>query len=493
MTRKSAPSGALPRGVALATAFAAGWVIMQLEILGGRALAPWFGYSVYQWGALIGVVMAALAAGYWLGGRLGDGPKAGRFLFAALSISALFVVIVPPFSKLFMPAFGVLGPGWGAAAATAVLLGLPSVLLATTSPIVARLTSTGMIAETAGRVYAVSTAGSIAGTFFTAFYIIPTLGSRMGHFVAAGIIVVAAAGLGVSQRRMIRLAVVVAVGASMTQIGPAREKGVLYRGESVHNIIKVQDIGHDRFLFLNYDWGGQSVMNKEGILTGRYYDDFLLGPRINGGRRVLFLGSAGGVAPKQLTALYPDVRVTAVELDPKVIAVAKRYFGLDDAPRIRQVAADARWYLSAHEARYDIVDIDLYITGNIPFFAATREFFALVYNRLDDDGVMMMNILSMRPGPELVQPFVRTVRTVFPSTFLVGRGNYILIASKRPLSLRALRERLQQPDARSELETVARRALASLRAASAGPEWPVFTDDRNDVEFRSYRMNRPTP
>ena len=118
----------------LAVAFTAGWVIMMLEILGGRVLAPYFGYSVYQWGALIGVVMAALALGYWLGGRVGDGPQAVPFLLAALVVSTVFVLLVPWFAPAFLPGMRAWGPAWGAVGASALLLGLPSVLLAAVSP-----------------------------------------------------------------------------------------------------------------------------------------------------------------------------------------------------------------------------------------------------------------------------------------------------------------------------------------------------------------------
>ena len=463
---------------------------MQLEILGGRVLAPYFGYSVYQWGALIGVVMTALAIGYWLGGRVGDRTGAAGFLFWAFAVSAAFVVVVPPFADAFMPATRVLGPAWGAVAATALLLGVPSVLLATTSPIIIRLTATEMIARDAGRVYAVSTVGSIAGTFFTAFYIIPELGSRLGHFVVAGLIAMALVALALTGRRPLRLTIPALLIAGVAALGgPPARPGVLYRAETLHNIITVMDVGPTRLLFLNYTRGAQTVMVKGRLLTGSYYDYFLLGPRIAGGDKVLFLGTAGGTALKQLVRVYPKLRVTGVDLDPQVIAVARKYFGLANEPRVTLVAADARWFLSRSRARYDMIAIDLYVTGHIPFFAATREFFAMVRDRLTERGVLMVNILSLERSGELVGPLVRTVRTAFPSTFLIDSGNYILLASKQAISLRALRDRLAEPVGNPVLQAVAARALNTLRASTPGPKWPIFTDDRNDVEFRTFRAN----
>ena len=182
------------------------------------------------------------------------------------------------------------GPAWGAVFGTAILLGLPSVLLATTSPIVIRLTASDRIANSAGLVYAVSTVGSIGGTFFAAFYAIPELGTRLSHFVAAGFLVAAVLAMGFAARRIAVPALAVVVLVLGYPPSGAKAPGEIYRAESVHNIIRVFDAPEQRQLFLNYTLGAQTVMSKVGLLTGGYYDHFLLGPHINGGTKVLFLG-----------------------------------------------------------------------------------------------------------------------------------------------------------------------------------------------------------
>ena len=165
----------------------------------------------------------------------------------------------------------------------------------------------------------------------------------------------------------------------------------------------------------------------------------------------------------------------------------RSYFGLGDEKRVELVAEDARWYLANSPDRYDMIAIDLYVTGHIPFFTTTAEFFREVYDHLTEDGVMMMNVLAVAQPEELLGPLVRTVRLSFPSTFLTGAGNFILIASRSPLSLATLKERLERAGPSPEVRQVARRALNGLSAASAGREWPIFTDDLNDVEFRTFR------
>ena len=460
---------------------------MMLEILGGRILAPVFGYSIYQWGALIGVVMSALALGYYLGGKIGDRKGAARFLVVALIVSAAFVLIVPRFADQFVPAMRSFGPAWGAVFATIVLLGVPSVLLATISPIVIKLTASDLIAKSAGQIYAVSTVGSIGGTFFTAFYAIPVLGTRLSHYVAGGLLMLAVIAMAVVARQIrpaLAAVVIFALGF------PAAQKpleGEIYRAESIHNIIRVIDTPYARHLFLNYTLGAQTTMSKTGLLTGAYYDFYLIGPHINKARNVLFLGVAGGTALRQLVSLYPNLEVTGVELDPAVIDVAKKYFGLATAPRIKLVADDARWYLATKAKKYDIIAIDLFVTGHIPFFTTTVEFFQLARARLTDNGIIIMNVLSASGSGELLGPLVRTVRKVFPSTFLVSHGNYMLVATKQPTSLSVLRAIMDRRGQTRELEQVLARARTTLRAASPDRKWPVFTDDKNDVEFRTFR------
>jgi spermidine synthase len=474
----------LPLGIA----FLAGWAIMQIEILGGRVLAPFFGYSIYQWGALIGVVMAALAAGYAIGGALGDRPGARRFLAIALAASAAYIALIPPIADALLPHFRALGPAWGAVIASAALLGVPSVLLATTSPIVVKLTASERIAGTAGRVYALSTVGSIAGTFFTAFLVIPEIGTRLGHYLAAGLVALALAALLIEARRWVGVAATAAALAILYPWPPKLPPHVIYRGESIHNIIEVHDHTRVRALYLNYTTGVQTLEVKGQVLTGEYFDLFLVGPHLNGGRKVLMLGAAGGVSMKQIAAVYPEAEITGVDLDPEVLRVAREYFGLKDHPRIRLVAEDARWFLARTEERYDVIAVDLYVTGTIPFFTATTEFFALARERLTESGLLLINVLSRRLGEERIAPFVATLKAVFPSVYAASFGNYLLIATRTQTDYAALKARLEREPRDPNLANVLLRVRPTFRPAASPPGTRPFTDDRNDVEFRSFEL-----
>lgn len=483
----SLPTGRPARAACFFVAFAAGWTVMMLEILGGRLLAPYFGYSIYQWGALIGVVLGFMAVGYFIGGRLGDRPQAYGGLVLALSASMLWVLLSPWLGGSPLEAARGLGPIGGAILASALLLGPPSLLLALVSPIVARLTARGGIASAAGTVYGVSTVGSIGGTFFAAFFAIPEIGTRASYFLAAGLLLISIVLL-LWIGRQLRLAPAPAVALLALLVPPPDELPGLYQRESIHNIIRVEDRDGIRLLYLNYRDGAQSLERKGELLTDGYYDYFLLGPQLAGGADSLFLGAAGGVALKQHARVWPGSRVVGVELDPAVIEVARDFFGLSELPEIELVAEDARWYVRETRERFDVAAIDLYVTGHIPFFTTTTEFFQELQSKLEHDGVLIMNVLSLQPGDDLIGPLVNTVRQAFASTFLIGWGNVMLVATKSPRSLAQIRARLKAEDLPDTARVVARRALETLRQADPDPAWPVFTDDLNDVEFRSFRM-----
>jgi len=478
------------RGIPLGVAFVAGWVVMMLEILGARLLAPYFGYSVYQWGALIGVVLSALTCGYYLGGRVGDGNHARQFLIWVLILSAAWIMLIPTVARLSLPWSRASGPAWGAVVATTLLLGLPSALLGTVSPIIIRLTFTGGVANAAGSVYAVSTLGSIGGTFFTSFYAIPALGSRVSLYVAGLLLIVALAGLSLAGRQFRYLTAICLVLLPVILPSAKLPKGVIYEAESIHNIIRVADGTIGRSLFLNYAAGPQTVARKDGLLTGRYYDYFVLGPLMNGGKRALFLGVGGGTALKQVLTVYPDVEVVGVDLDPEVLVVAEHYFGLVPSSRLNLRAEDARWYIESTTREFDLIAIDLFVTGQIPFFTTTVEFFDLLKKRLSARGLIMMHIRSMGPGEELLAPFVSTIGAVFPSVFLFGRNNFILVASKAPVEMEVLIQALQRgATSFPVVQPVVARALTDFKRAVADEHCPTFTDDRNDVEIRTFRMS----
>lgn len=475
------PRPTLPAWALGTAAFCGGFGLMMLEILGGRLMAPQFGYSVYQWGAVIGVVMAFMAAGYWMGGTLGDGRRALPALRAALALAALWGAGTPWVAPPLLDGMGfALPPQEGSVIAAAVLLAVPSFALAMVSPICAGLTALSGAAA-AGRVYAVGTVGSIAGTFAAAFWAIPAIGVTAGYGVAA---LVLAAGL-VAAARAVAPAAGAGVAALATLLaGPGTPAGYALVRETPHNTIYVAEDSRELRLHLNVPWAVQSRVRKDGGPTGLYYDLFPALPLLAQGRRVLVLGMAGGAAATGIRAAWPDAAVLGVELDAAVVEVARERFGLD--PAVPVLVEDARRYVTHATDAHDVIVIDLYNTVAIPFFVATREFFQLVERRLAPGGIVAMNVAAPADRDALVGPLAATMAAAFPAVFAAdaGNGNHFLLAAKEPRTAQELLGRLRA--APSAVKSAAL-DLADTLAPAETAGFPVLTDDRTDIDLRSLR------
>ena len=459
-------------------AFAGGWALMMLEILGGRLMAPQYGYSVYQWGAVIGVVLGFMAAGYWKGGQVGDGPDAIPALRGALLAGAAWSAVTPWLGPVALESAAGSGPQAGSLLGAALLLGVPSFALAMVSPICAGTIAAAGRASAAGRVYAIGTLGSIGGTFFATFFAIPTIGVSAGYAVAAAILAAACA-LVPGGRVYAAGAAVLALGALGAVHGEGRGFA-LYR-ETPHNTIWVRETDQEVRLHLNLLWATQSRLRKDGGPTGLYYDCFAAGPLLSDGTRTLILGLAGGVGAMNVLRAWPDADVLGVELDPAVVEVARAKFGLTG---VRVAVADARRFVETSTERHDVIVVDLYNGATIPFFTATREFFAALERRLAPGGVVMMNVASPADHDVLIGPLAATLKAAFPSVFVadVDGGNYFLIATREERPAADLLARLER--APPAAWTAAQRVAASLVPADTAGH-PVLTDDKSDIDLRS--------
>jgi spermidine synthase len=472
----------------LTAAGLAGCAVMMLEILGGRLLAPYFGYSIYQWGALIGVVMAALALGYWWGGRIGDRETGLQWLTGALAVACLATLLVPWTAPMLLPRLAGMGAAWGPVAATALLIAPPCLLLAITGPVLIGALIRTRAAAVAGRVYAVSTLGSIAGTFFTAFWAIPEIGTRASLLAAAGLAALATALVGWSGRRRAAAAFIALPLLAALVLPSGRAADTVYAAESPHNQIEVVDDADERMLYLNYRTGFQSIRVKGALLTDAAHDQFLLLPLFAPTKRLLFLGVAGGVSLNQLLTVYPALSLVGVELDPAVLQVAHQWFDLAESPRLELVADDARRFLATTDGRFDAAAIDLYVTGQVPPHCITVEFFRELRARLGENGVVMLNVVARHDPEVLVQPLAATLGRVFPSVYHYAPRNQIMIATARPTTAEALIRRLRGREVPKEIRPLAEAAARSLVAVVPPSSTPVFTDDKSDVELRSFHV-----
>jgi len=493
-----------------AVVFVCGADLMGLEIVGSRILAPYFGNSIFVWGSLISVVLAALSLGYWLGGMAADRwPRLsvlGLLIAIPGAMIALLPFVYPPLNQAI--AGSDLGTRLGPLVSSLVLFLVPSVFLGTVSPFAVRLQArtVASVGTTAGGLYAVSTAGSIAGTLVTAFYLITVLGvANIVHGLGLTLLLVSAA-VFLGERRVARAALALtcvglllsaAVWRARTQ---AAEPGLLLDMDSFYNHIHVVDLSGTRYM--DFDNLRQSAMGLDDPWELRLrYTRFLalaLAFRPEP-QRVLVLGLGGGSFPKRLYRDYPQVMVEAVDIDPEVLAIAKRYFQVPEDSRMRLHVRDGRRFVRETDTRYDLIFLDAYNSDTIPFHLTTREFYRELTARLAPGGIVVSNIIGTLRGPQsaFFRAMYRTLAETFPAVhviptydvsggFVLGEINIILIATreKMPLTRAELMARVGRMGGKlipaSELTEYASYLLELPVTVS---DVPILTDDFAPVEI----------
>ena len=502
--------------------FTAGFVTLGVELSASRLLEPAFGSSQIVWAALIGMILLYLALGAWLGGRLADRYPRRAVLDSVLTAAAVGVALIPLFSPpvLRLAAGGLesFAPGLlgGALAAILLLFSVPVILLGTTSTWAVRLLldatppADAQMGARVGRLYAVSTIGSLLGAFVPVLWLIPAIGTRLTFFAFSLILLLVLVAGAVGRRH-----VWLPLGALLVVAGLAFWSGadrsiragwddgargpIIFEDESRFNYIAVRQWGSERHLKLNDGIGIHSVYHPDALLSDGIWDYFLLAPLFRNAAAVqpapdslLVIGAAAGTVSGLYADIFgPQVAVTGVELDPEILAVGRTYFAMD-RPNLTTVAADGRHFLAQQPAgaRWDVIAVDAYRPPYIPFHLTTAEFFAAVRSHLSDDGVLAINVGRTATNYALVDAMVATVRTVFPTVFLIDEpgpvttlGNTLLIATMQPVPLESFEQHVAAlpPSLPAEFRTFAQAAVVAARTAPP-VDLPAFTDDHAPVE-----------
>jgi spermidine synthase len=473
-----------------ATVFTVGAASLGTEIAAARLLAPYFGASTVIWANTIATVLVALSLGYAVGGRLADRRGDLFGLSAIVMAAAVLLTIVPfvadPFLRLSARALGALSVGafLGSLVGVLVLVAVPIVLLGAVAPYANRL-ALGDVAQ-AGRVtgglYALSTVGSLVGTFLAALLLIPFAGTHRTFLVfAVALALVAALGLGDRRWWLAPLALLSALAvppaAVATDVPDAR---VILSTETPYQSVRVLQLRDGaRWLELNEGVAIHSLYRPWSYLTGRYWDDATALPLASARppTRVAILGDAAGTVARAIGHYLPAVRVDAVELDGELTKIGRRLFGLGER-QLHVYTADARPWLAASRARYDAIELDAYRQPYIPFYLVTREFFAIARAHLRPGGVLIVNVGHIPGSDALERAVTATLHTAFADVArdVVSDGNTLLVAGADPGAAARMIARAPRG-----LAAVARALAARLAPSLRGG--PVYTDDLAPVEW----------
>jgi len=505
--------------VLILVVFVAGACSLAVELSASRLLAPYFGTSLFVWANLIGLILLYLTIGYFLGGRLADRYPRPQVLYTLTITAAFLISLIPFLSKPILlwsqSSFSTysIGVFYGSLVSVILLFAAPMILLGCVSPFAIRLRieQLGRSGRTAGQLYAISTAGSILGTFLPVLFLIPTIGTYRTFFTfAVALLLVSIIGMastrldnsGPRSRRVnssflsilllipMTLSILTMQGPIKAAYGSNGGGALIAERESVYNYIQVVRVGEETQLILNEGVGIHSVYNPHSILTQGPWDYFMIAPYFNNPpftqsqvRRVAIIGLGAGTAVRQFTATYGPIPIDGVEIDGTIVQMGQQYFHMNE-PNLHVIVQDGRYFLQTTSQKYDVIGIDAYQQPYVPFQLTTKEFFQEVREHLTPTGVTVINAGRTSHDFRLVEALAQTMHSVFPNVYIIDTErftNSLVIGTNAPTSLANFMTNtthLNNP----LLQSVAQASLTYGNLREEHSRTVYFTDDRAPVE-----------
>ena len=472
----------------------AGAASLAVEFAASRLLAPYFGTSLFVWANLIGLILLYLTIGYYVGGRVADRYPRPVVLYGLTAVASLLISVIPVLSRPILTwsqsAFATysIGVFYGSLVSVILLFAIPMILLGCVSPFAIRLSVEQIIrsGRTAGQLYAISTIGSIFGTFFPVFVLIPYIGTYRTFFTtAAALLIVSIAGLIATQMgngnssdvsndsdgsnskngsrpprtqrshgRKSLLSILLLLPLCLTLLGaqgpikPASVTGsggvLITERESAYNYIQVVRSGDETQLVLNEGLAVHSIYNPHRVLTSGPWDYFLVAPYFNKPpftpqqvHKVCVIGLGAGTIPHEFSSIYGPIPIDGVEIDGEIVNLGRQYFNMTE-PNLHVVVQDGRYFLQTTSQHYDVIGIDAYQQPYVPFQLTTQEFFHEVRSHLTPTGVTVINAGHTSNDFRLVEALAQTMHSVFSHVYIIDTkrfSNSIVIGTNAPTSL----------------------------------------------------------
>ena len=488
--------------------FTSGALVMIYEIIGSRILAPYIGTSTYVWTSLIGVILASLSLGYWLGGKMADRKPDLRVLSVVMFAGAalLSVTVLLHAFVLSLISVSKLGLELKSIVAALILFAPASVLFGFVTPYAVRLKMLRIedAGKTVGRLYALSTVGSILGTFSAGFVLLPFVGSVRTLYLLTAILFVLSLLLAPFKLSTTNVFIILLLPSA-----------ILLNEIFAYSLSKNYDL-HD----FDTEYSRIQVFNSTDSLTGKPIRVFATDPRSTQSamfldsddlvsryarfyhllrhfkpdfQNTLIIGGAGYSFPKEYLRVYPTKKMDVVEIDSQVTEIARRLFRLPDNPDLQIFHEDGRVFLNKIEAKkYDVILIDAFGSlYSIPFQLTTREAVKQIDKGLANDGAVIMNLISAIEGEGslFLQAEYKTYAEIFPQVLVFKVNaekpdnvsqNLILLASK------SAKVFFETSD--GEISAL----FKNLYDKSVNASVPALTDDLAPVEYYNSRALKTT-
>jgi spermidine synthase len=482
--------------------FISGAAVLAVEILGTRILGPFYGVSLFLWSALITVTLAALSAGYWLGGRWADRGATLARLCQLPGLAGAWLLAVPWLKHPILAFTESLGLRLAVLVSAFILFAPPLTLLGMVSPYAIKLKTLNLteVGRTAGNLYAMSTIASVLSALLTGFLLIPNVGVNRLTFII-GLILLLAAALGMFEKMGSRArtgaAVVFLGGVLALWFAPASRstpaRGLVALTQSAYAEIRVLDTSEGRHLLI--DGGIHTIVDTlmlRSIFPYVAVVDLAQNLFARPGE-MLLIGLGGGSVANNFSRT--GWRVAAVEIDPVITRIAQGYFDFDSAA-VPVHHMDGRRFLAIEKQQYDLIVLDAFGSSAIPFHLVTAEAFALMAARLRENGILVINIETVGWHHVLTRALAATLRRHFSEVLALPLaeppdrlGNIVLFAANRELELKRELER-DYFDQDYRFGANYHRVHAwDNRFSPDTRRAPVLTDDLNPVEVWSEAVN----
>ncbi len=481
--------------------FLAGALTMIFEIVGSRVLGPFFGTSVFVWTSLIGIIMGSLSVGYWAGGKLSEKRSDFIILSWILILAAIFILITAIGNNYILNRIVKYVPDFRfrTILSVLVLFGPASVFFGAVLPFGVKLKITNIKTSGAlvGNLYALSTIGSILGTFLAGFVLIPVFGFKNILYAISFIILILSLLICLNERKLIPGFITVLVCSALVifwikvyntnltyiDVDTQYNRVLIYTttDESTGRPVKMLNVNNEKSsaMFTDKDDGLVFEVLKYYRLVQHFNPAF---------KSSLMIGGSGYAFPKDYLNKFPDANIDVVEIDPGLTKLAKKHFGLVDNPRLRIFHEDGRTYLNGCKTKYDAVFVDAYKSMiTIPYQLTTVEAVQKIYDVLNKNGAVYANVISSLD--ENTNYFLRselaTYKSIFPQVYIFAVQypnptnveksyfqNFIIIGLKSN----------NKPQFQSEDEEL-NKYLGNLYKGDLDYENQILTDEYAPVEF----------
>lgn len=423
--------------------FVGGAVVMILELIGSRIMAPYLGTSLFVWTSIIGIILGALSLGYYLGGKFSVKNPTFSTLSSILFSASLLVLLITYIKDPVLSFSSSLGVKSGSVMATVFLMSLPSIVLGMISPYAVRLNMHDVdhSGGVAGNLYALSTIGSIFGTFLSGFYLIPTFGSTQIIFGLSAVLAIVSL---LGGKKIFKIIAIIIIGFSWW-IFIQTPSPYVFEKDSAYNHIRVRDLYDNgdsiRVLFMATEAHSVMYKNSENLFSEYHQayklDNLFAGKILN----ALTLGGGAYLAPRDFLDRFPDATMDVVEIDPEVTNTAIKYFNFKPNDRLTVYHEDGRIFINNSTKKYDVIYGDAFSSYySIPFHLTTVQAVKKMYDLLDDDGILVLNVISSLQGEKslFLQAEYKTLLQYFPQVYIFPvrpnnpdeHQNIILIATK---------------------------------------------------------------